>query len=197
MISTRSLRLGAARSAAACCEVPGAADVAVEQATGLPVLTIEPNARSARAARTERQRTAGRGRDGDRRRRGRPVLRGRPPRRHRRAPARDAARRPRRADAAAGAAATKAAYVPLGEVADTASCDRAPTRSIARTASGASWSRPTCAAAISVRSCRRCSARSREQVEMPAGYWIEYGGTFEQSAVGDAAPRDRRAGDAR
>ncbi len=55
-----------------------------------------------------------------------------------------------------------------------------PTRSAARTASGASSSPPTCAAATSARSWPRRSAQIAEKVKLPAGYWIGWGGQFEQ-----------------
>ena len=55
-----------------------------------------------------------------------------------------------------------------------------PTRSTARTASAASWSPPTCAAATSAASSPNCASASTREVEVPPGYWIDYGGTFEQ-----------------
>ena len=63
----------------------------------------------------------------------------------------------------------------------------ARTRSAARTASGASSSRPTCAAATSAPSSPRRSAQVAEQVKLPAGYWIGWGGQFEQLVVGHAS----------
>ena len=36
--------------------------------------------------------------------------------------------------------------------------------------------------------------RSREQVKLPAGYWIDWGGQFENLAAARAAPHDRGAG---
>ena len=57
-----------------------------------------------------------------------------------------------------------------------------PTRSAARTASGASWSAPTCAGATSAPSSPRRSRRSPSKVKLPAGYWIGWGGQFEQLA---------------
>jgi cobalt-zinc-cadmium resistance protein CzcA len=54
-----------------------------------------------------------------------------------------------------------------------------PTRSTARTASAASWSPPTCAIATWAASSPNCAGH-RRGVELPAGYWIDYGGTFEQ-----------------
>src|SRR3546814_5609127 len=55
----------------------------------------------------------------------------------------------------------------------------APTRSAARMASGAWWSRPTCDRDLGsfVEELREQVAR---EVELPPGYWVDYGGTFEQ-----------------
>ena len=53
------------------------------------------------------------------------------------------------------------------------------TRSAGKTASGASSSRPMCAAATSRSLVAEAQARIAEQVRLPAGYWITWGGQFE------------------
>ena len=71
-------------------------------------------------------------------------------------------------------------YVPLGEVAAGRTGPRPERRSTARTASAAWSSPPTCAAATWARFVAEVQQRMRTQVEMPPGYWLDYGGTFEQ-----------------
>ena len=160
--------------------IPGAADVKTEQVTGLPVLTVKLNRAGAVALRHQRRRRAGRRRDRGRRQERRAASS--------RATAastsscacpsicasmsRPSASLPIPLPPAAKTSrrqcAPRSGNSPLAQVALRAAVGRcarsrsrrAPTRSAARTASGASSSPPTCATAISARSSPRRSARS-------------------------------------
>ena len=211
----RRPRAAAARRPSAIAEVlervPGAADVKVEQVTGLPML--DGRRSTARRSRATGSRVADVQevvRIGDRRLGRRPGLRGRPPLRHRRAPARGAARRPRRARAPADPAA--AARGELGRARSrraprprARSCRsarsrssrsaRARTRSAARTASAAS----SCTANVRGRdigSLRRggASSGSRARSTLPPGYWIDLGRAVRATSISARTRlRDRRA----
>ena len=176
---------------------PGAADVKLEQTTGLPMLTVTPDRQALARYGLNPGEVQDDGRHRDRRQGGRPVLRRRSTLRHRRAPARSACARTRRGwpicrfrsggtrqrrrspVAAANWAGGDAALVPLREVArieDTAGPE--PDQSRERQASRGRHGQR--ARPRSRRLRRRAAQRVDAEVEVPTGYWIDYGGTFEQ-----------------
>ena len=59
--------------------------------------------------------------------------------------------------------------------------ERVRPKSAAKTASGASRSRPTSEAATSAHSSTRHEQRVDARVTLPPGYRLDWGGTFEQS----------------
>ena len=211
--TSRRCRRSPARSQPVLQGVPGAADVKVEQVTGLPVLTVDtrPRRRSrgyglSVADVQEVIEIAVGGQEAGHRVRGRPALR--PRRAAARASAADLEAHPESADpAAAGGsrrerrhgalgqlAAAQVHYVPLSSVAEIEAAP-GPTRSAARTASGASWSRPTCAAATSARSSptrkRQVDAAGEAAARATGSTW---GGQFENLVAAAQAADDRRAG---
>ena len=162
--------------------VAGGADVALEQMTGLPMLTVEP--RRTVLARygldvadvqgVVATAIGGQGRGPGVRRR--PTLRSRDP------AARAAAQRSRDARGAARAAARRrlraAARARDGVDRRGAERDQPRERQTARRRHG---QRPRPRLGL----VRGRSARPhRSQVELPAGYWLEFGGTFEQLISG-------------
>ena len=163
--------------------VDGAADTKAEQITGSADALGAARSRQAGAVGPERQRRAGSRGDRDRRRGSGNSVRGRPAIPDRGAPARAAARRPRCvapvADPA-GRGRRWRRFRSAGRGRRAWRSRRARTRSAARTASDASWSRPTCAAATLPASSSEVQERVGAEVELPEGYWIQYGGTFEQ-----------------
>ena len=194
----------ASRSTRCSTPIPGAADVKVEQVTGLPVLTITLD-RDALARYglnvADVQAVVETAVGGTR---GRAGLRGRPALRHRRAPARSAARPIARLPIGAAARlplpsragdAGGAQFVPLREVATLERRDRARTRSAARTASGASSSPPTCAAATSARFVAEAAAtQSTREVEAAGGLLDRATAARSSSCISaQQAPAHRRA----
>ena len=189
-----------------CATVPGAADVRVEQATGLPMLTITPDREALARYGLNPARRAGHG--GHRGRRApwpgscskaigastswcacRKHLRQRPGCAGR--PADSAARRQAtRTKSSRGAnwAGGEPQFVPLREV---AKIEEPPGPNQINRENGKR--RVVVTANVRGRDLgcfvaeAACSASMRD-VKVPTGYWIEYGGTFEQLDLGQPAP---------
>ena len=180
--------------------IRGATDVKTEQVSGPADPDGQARPPGAVALRPQRRRRAERRRDRGRRQSRRKAVRGRPAFRHRRAaagtPARQSRGDPRhlrfrcRPPRTARVGVDEDRMVRLAARRRCATCRclrsrpstsrRAQTRSAARTASGASWSPPMSASAISARSWPRRKHAVAEKVKLPPGYWIGWGGQFEQ-----------------
>ncbi len=170
--------------------VPGGQDVAMEQVTGLPVLSITPDREALSRlglAVADLQELVGMAYGGrDRRRR---FHRGSPAR-YRRAPAGDPARRRRRS----GSASRAPAGWLLGAAWESwlrSNSPRAPTRSTARTASAA-WSSPRTSGVATwadmLRSCasgslrtHRCPAATGSSLAAPSSSWSPQAGALPSS----------------
>ncbi len=165
--------------------VAGAADVAVEQATGLAGADRSAEARAARALRARRRRRAGRRRGGHRRQGGRARVRGRPALSDRHPLARERAQRSRDARGACRSRCRAAATFRCAKSRRCASSQR-PERDQSRERQAPlSSSRPTCAAATWARSSTDLQQRMQSRMRScRPGYWIEFGGTFEQLISG-------------
>ncbi len=181
--------------------VPGAADVKTEQVSGLPMLTVKPDRPAlARYGISAGGAAGGRSRSRSAAARGRPAVRGRPPLRHRRAPARavcaidiDAlsslpipvpVQAARRASNGRGDRADR----PRSRPALRAAVGRGRDRDRARSQPDQPRERQAAHRRLGQRArprprlvrAARCSASVAEQVKLPAGYWIGWGGQFEQ-----------------
>ena len=163
-------------------DVPGAADVKVEQTTGLPMLTVQLDRPAMAQARTQRGGCAGGGRGRDWRPDGGPALRRRPSVRHRGAAPRGFAHQHRGAGAASVPLPETPGgreYVPLGSI---AKFEIATGPNMIGRENGKR--RVIVTANVRGRDIgsfvEDAEQRIQNEVTIPAGYWTAWGGQFEQ-----------------